>query len=96
MDPLKLGSNIAGMLLENDQVRVIRGYLKPGEKAAMHSHPDHVVFVAKGSTARLTDPSGKENTMDLGSGQAVFMKAQSHEITNVGETDLEMIVVELK
>ncbi len=27
------------LVLENDQVRVIRVHVKPGEKVAMHSHP---------------------------------------------------------
>jgi oxalate decarboxylase/phosphoglucose isomerase-like protein (cupin superfamily) len=62
----------------------------------MHSYPDHVVYVVKGSKVRLTYPSGKEDTLDREAGKTLFMEAQSHQITNVGETDLEMIVIELK
>jgi hypothetical protein len=34
--------------------------------------------------------------MDLETGEAVFMNAQSHEIVNLGDSDLDMVVFELK
>ena len=55
-DPLKVASNVAGLLLENDRVRVITGTLKPGDKAAMHSHPDHVVYTTKSGKIKLPSP----------------------------------------
>jgi quercetin dioxygenase-like cupin family protein len=96
MDPMKVASNVTGLLIENDRVRVLRAKWKVGEKAAMHSHPDHVMYVVKGGRIKLTQPSGKADTMDLETGKAIFMKAQTHEVTNVGKTDVEMIVTELK
>lgn len=95
-DPLQVARNVAGLLLENDRVRVMRAILKPGSKAAMHSHPDHVVYVVKGGMTQFTSPSGKVDTMDLGTGKVVFMEAQTHEVTNVDKTEIEMIVIELK
>lgn len=62
----------------------------------MHSHPDHVVYVLKGGKAQLTYPSGKVDVMDLETGEALFMDAQSHEIVNLGDSDLDMVVFELK
>ncbi len=95
-DPLRVASNVAGLLMENDRVRVIDGHLKVGDKAAMHSHPDHVVYVVKGGKAQFSYPSGKVEAINLETGKAIFMEAQSHEITNVGDNDIEFVVVELK
>jgi quercetin dioxygenase-like cupin family protein len=95
-DPLRVASNVYGLVMENDRVRVLRVSFRPGDKAAMHYHPDHVVYVVKGGKAQLASPSGKTDTLDLETGKAIFLEAQSHETTNVGDTDLELVVVELK
>lgn len=95
-DPLQVASNAYGLLMENDRVRVLRLYLKPGEKASMHHHPDHVVYVVKGGKGQLTFSSGETETLDMEMGKAIFLEAQSHEATNVGDSDLEFIVFELK
>jgi len=95
-DPLRVASNAYGLLLENDRARVLRLYLKPGDKAAMHSHPDHIIYVVKGSKGQIVSSSGNMETLDMETGKALFLEAQSHEATNVGDADLELIVVELK
>jgi len=94
-DPLKVAKNAYKFIMENDSVRVLEVQLKPGDKAVMHYHPDHVVYVLKGGKAKMTS-SGKTDLLDLKTGQAIFLKAQSHEAENTGKTDLNLLVVELK
>jgi mannose-6-phosphate isomerase-like protein (cupin superfamily) len=94
-DPLKAAKNAYKFIMENDRVRVLQVQLKPGDKAAMHHHPDHVVYVLKGGRAKMTS-SGKTDVLDMKAGQAIFLKAQSHEAENTGKTDLDLLVVELK
>jgi quercetin dioxygenase-like cupin family protein len=81
--------------MENDRVRVLETSFKPGDKAAMHSHPDHVVYVLGGGKLKITS-SGKTDVLDMKNGQAVFFKALSHEAENTGKTDVHLLVVELK
>jgi quercetin dioxygenase-like cupin family protein len=95
MDALKAASNVYKFIMENDRVRVLKVTFKKGDKAAMHHHPDHVVYVLKGGKATLTS-EGKTDTLDLKAGQAVFMNAQNHEVKNIGSTELDLLVVELK
>lgn len=92
---MKVAKNAYKFIMENDRVRLLRVQLKPGDKAAMHSHPDHVVYVLKGGKAKLTS-SGKTDVMEMETGQAMFLKSQSHETENTGKTDLDLLVVELK
>jgi len=81
--------------MENDRVRVSNVLFKPNDKAPMHSHPDHVVYVLKGGRLKIIT-SGKTDVFELKIGQAIFFKAQSHEVENTGKTDVDLLVVELK
>ena len=94
-DPLKVAKNVYKFNMENDRVRVLEASFKPGDKAIMHDHPDHVVYVLNDGKINLKS-SGKTDLLDLKKGQAIFIKAQSHEAENIGKTDLHLLVVELK
>jgi quercetin dioxygenase-like cupin family protein len=94
-DPLKVASNVYKLKMENQRVRVFDVSFKPGDKAVMHQHPDHLVYVIKGGKLKLTS-QGKTDTLDLKDGDAVFLNAQSHEANNVGPTTIDLLVVELK
>lgn len=94
-DPMKVAKNVYKFIMENDRVRVLEASFKPGDKAIMHDHPDHLVYVLSDGKINLKS-SGKTDLLDLKKGQAVFLKAQSHEAENTGKTDLHLLVVELK
>ena len=95
-DALQAAGNVYHLIMENERVRVMRVAFSPGQKAPMHHHPDHSAYVIKGGKITITPPSGKADTLVLEQGTAVFMNAQNHEAMNVGNTDIELIVTELK
>jgi quercetin dioxygenase-like cupin family protein len=95
-DALKAAPNVSKLIMENDRVRVIDARFKPGIKAAMHSHPDHVLYIFNDGKMKITPSNGKPQTMDLKTGQVIWMDATSHEAENLGKTDVHMLVVELK
>ena len=47
-DPLKVDGKIYKKLLDNNRVRALEVLFKPGTKIAMHTHPDHLVYVLDG------------------------------------------------
>lgn len=47
-DPVLVASDLSQPILENERVRVLKATFKPNEKAEMHHHPDHVIYVIKG------------------------------------------------
>jgi len=94
-DPLDVASNVYKLKMENDRVRVFDVTFKIGDKAVMHHHPDHVVYVLEGGKMKLTS-EGKTDILDLKDGDAMFLNAQSHEAENIGQSTLELLVVELK
>jgi beta-alanine degradation protein BauB len=94
-DPLDVASNVYKLKMENDRVRVFDVTFKIGDKAVMHHHPDHVVYVLEGGKMKLTS-EGKTDILDLKDGDAMFLNAQSHEAENIGQSTLKLLVVELK
>jgi len=84
------------VLLENDRVRVLDYHAKPGEKAAMHSHPAYVTYSFTAGKVRFTSPDGKTTEQALKAGQVMWRDAETHASQNVGKTPSHVLIVELK
>ncbi len=95
LDPLMSASNVYEFINESNRMRVLKVTFKPGDTAKMHHHPEHMAYVLKGGKLRLTS-QGKTQDLDLNEGSAVFLDEQNHEATNIGNSVIELIVVELK
>jgi quercetin dioxygenase-like cupin family protein len=95
LDPLVSAKNVYSLINENNQMRVLKVTFEPGATAKMHHHPKHMAYVLKGGKLKLTS-EGKSQDLDLKEGSAVFLDAQNHEATNIGDSVIELLVVELK
>ena len=95
IDPMKVASNVYKFLNENERTRVLEVVFKPGDIAKMHHHPDHVVYAISGGRMSLTS-AGKTQEMEIKTGSVLFLDAQDHEAKNIGNTTLDLLVVELK
>lgn len=95
-DPAVVAADVYKFLLENDRVRVFEVRFKPGQKAVMHGHPDHVIYVLTGFKLDLELPDGSSQVVELAPGQALWMKAGAHAAQNTGLTEGRALVVELK
>jgi len=95
-DPLEVGPNIYRKAFDNEQVRVMEVTFKPGDKIALHQHPDHFVYVVTPGKLRISGADGKAQDLDLKAGQAMFLPAQSHSAENPGTTETKLVVVELR
>ena len=84
------------VLLENDQVRVLKVQIKQGAKSEMHSHPRSVAICLNDQRLKFTFPNGKTEKADLKRDQAVWLDGLSHAVQNVGTEDVSSVVVELK
>lgn len=95
-DPLVAAKNVYKFLDENARVRVLEVVFQPGDVAKMHHHPDHTVYALKGGKLKVTTSDGKSNTMNVEPGKVIFMDEQDHEAQNVGDSVIDLLVVELK
>jgi quercetin dioxygenase-like cupin family protein len=95
-DVAKVAPNNCKVLLENDRVRVVEIWIKPGEKLAMHSHPASVTYVLTAGKLKTTSPDGKTVETEAQAGQALWSDGGSHEQVNAGPAEVRALVVEMK
>ncbi len=95
-DPTRVAADVYKLILENDRVRVFDVRFTPGQRAEMHGHPDHVIYVISDYTLNLMMPDGTSQEVPLKAGQAFWMKAGPHAAENIGKTEGHALVVELK
>ncbi len=84
------------LLFENEQLRVIRERLAPGEKAPMHGHPDNVQVLLTDTKANIITADGKTALKVGKAGDVAWRPATQHAGENIGDEALEQIVVEMK
>jgi quercetin dioxygenase-like cupin family protein len=95
-DPTKVAADVYNLVMENDRVRVFDVRFKPGQKAEMHGHPAHVIYVIDDYTLDLMLPDGSHQNIPLKAGQTFWMEAGPHAAQNIGKTEGHALVVELK
>ena len=83
-------------LLENDRVRLLESRLRPGDKTAMHSHPDLLAYPLSAGKVRFVLDNGESFELELTAGEPVFVEAQSHTTENIGAAEMRVLLVELK
>lgn len=95
-DAVKVAPTHYKVLVDNASVRVLKIEYAPGEKSAMHQHPDSIVVPLVASKVRFTLPDGKTQDNDLANESAMYTPAATHSPTNVGTTRVDAILVEFK
>ena len=95
-DPVKVDGNHYKVEFENAQVRVLRARLGPGEKSAMHRHPNAVAVFMTDVNGKFHFPNGTSQDVTSKAGEARWTPAITHMPENVGDQPFEVILVELK
>jgi quercetin dioxygenase-like cupin family protein len=95
-DATKVDSQHYKVESENSRVRVVRAKYGPHEKSVMHSHPDLVAIFQTDSRVKFTYPGGKTEEREMKAGQTLFTPAVTHLPENLSDSDMEVILVELK
>lgn len=95
-DPARTDAGKYSVILENDRVRVLKYRDKPGEKTSRHHHPDFVLYALAPFKRRLTFADGTKKERDFKAGDVIFMKDQIHIGENIGTTETDVVIVELK
>jgi len=95
-DPVVTDGDKYKVLLENDKVRVLSYQDHPGDKTTMHHHPNFVLYAITPFKRTLTLGNGEIITREFKAGDVLWSPAQSHIGTNIGSTDTNVVIVELK
>ena len=95
-DPLIVAPAHYKVRFENDRVRVLEGFDAPGEKIAMHGHPDTLMVALSPFKRKLTLGSGRVIETESKPGDVRWMPAQSHAGENTGSTETRALFIEFK
>lgn len=95
-DPVTVDANHYKVEFENESVRVLRVKVGPGEKSAMHSHPNAVAIFQTNGRVKFTFPDGKTEERDIVAGTTLWTPAITHLPENIGDAEFEVILIELK
>lgn len=83
------------LLLENEEVTVLKMTLKSGEQDNWHKHNAETVYFEKGGKATITT-SEKDMTLEIPDGYVMWHDQWEHQVKNVGDTTITAIIVEKK
>ena len=95
-DPAKVDPERHKVVLENEQVRVLRWNINPHEKSVMHEHPSNVVVFLTDADVKFTFPDGKTAERHVKAGQVSWSAPVKHEAENIGEKPIELVQIEMK
>jgi len=95
-DPVKVDSEHYKVMVENSSVRVLRIHYGPHEKSVMHYHPNSVAIPQTTGRVKFYLPGGKHEERDMTAGQAIWTPAGRHLPENMSDSDMDVILVELK
>jgi quercetin dioxygenase-like cupin family protein len=95
-DPTVTDGDKYSVVLENAHVRVLRYRDKPGERTHPHHHDEFVLYALSSFRRRLSFPDGTVKERDFNPGDVIWMPEQVHTGENIGNTDTDVVIVELK
>ena len=82
------------VLVDNEWVKVSRIVDRPGDKRGAHSHKNALVFALSDHRRRVVGEKAAE--FDIKAGQAMWFTDVLHSEENIGKTDGELLIVEVK
>jgi hypothetical protein len=94
--PSSLHSTAYNVIFEDERINMMQMRLKPGEKITMQSYPDHVVYITGPGKIRFGCSKGPPMDSETKIGEVYWGPAGKHTTENIGKTEINAIVVELK
>jgi hypothetical protein len=95
-DPLTIAPANYKLLFENDRVRVLMFASRPGEKWALHEHPDQISIALAEYDIRNVVPGNPPTELHRKPEDVRWIPATSHTGENIGSTEARSVVIELK
>src|SRR5262249_51331893 len=84
------------VVFENERVKVTETRIKPGEKNEMKMRNDRVNVHIKAAKFRVHYPDGKTEDFDQKAGSVRFNKAGISSTENIGKTESDTVIVQMK
>jgi len=88
--------DIYQVLLENDEVLVLKMVLQPGQGDNWHKHNAETVYFERGGSVLIKSDDNKATALDIPDGYVMWHEQWQHQVTNTGKTPITAIIVEKK
>jgi len=96
MEPLTVGAKMSKKLGDTLGVKMYEFTAKPGESWALHTHPDHTVYVLQGGKMALyMRETGRQDTVTFPTGMALISGPLSDSGRNIGNTTIKLLVADI-
>jgi len=90
------GAKPCELLSEDPHIRIMRCTFPPGAKHVRHSHPGTFNYVLSGGKVQVQDDNGTRMVERPTGGHVDSPPVPWHEVTNVGDSALQFLVIEKK
>lgn len=98
-DPLEAGWNntaVCEVLIDNDEMRVLKCSFAPGVGHDKHYHPAHYAYAIAGSRFRIEDKNGVRE-VDFPTGSNYYSEGvEWHKALNIGDSNAVVLIIENK
>ena len=91
-----MANNHENIEFENDRVKVVRVKLGLHEKHPARARKDRVIVYLTDAHHARTEPGGKKEELHRRAGDVAWRPASEHEIENLSDKTVEVLIVELK
>jgi mannose-6-phosphate isomerase-like protein (cupin superfamily) len=92
MEPLTVGAQFSKKLGDTLNIKMYEFTLKPGDSAAMHTHPDHTFYVLQGGKLAVTFQGKGRQILDLKPGMGAISGPLSDAGKNIGNTTIKLLI----
>ena len=93
METLTVGAKFSKKLGDTLGIKMYEFTVKPGDSWALHTHPDHIVYVLQGGKMALfIQAAGKQDTLTFPTGMALISGPLSDSGKNIGSTTIKLLV----
>jgi quercetin dioxygenase-like cupin family protein len=97
IDIVQTSPNQARVLMENEHVRIVEYFVKPGDKDVWHTHPPRSSYVVSGGKVKVYTENAEPKISEVKTGTSSWAdQGAKHYVENVGETDIKIILTEIK
>ena len=95
MDIYNTGGNAIQKLHDTLGIKLYVATMKPGDSAALHSHPDHAVYVLQGGKLAVTFQGKGRQEMNLPTGAGFISGPVADAAKNIGNTTVKMLLADI-
>jgi beta-alanine degradation protein BauB len=97
IDIVETSPNQARVLMENEHVRVVEYFVKPGEKDVWHTHPPRSSYIVEGGKVKVYTENAEPKISEVIAGTSSWAdQGAKHYVENIGNTDIKIILTEIK